>query len=72
MSDRVRLAREIAARTKPRLIEIPREKRSGVPFTEEQLTGYAGRLTAEENGISAASAQHRLACSRHSTGWPGM
>ena len=22
-------------------IEIPREKRSGVPFTEEQLTAYA-------------------------------
>ena len=31
----------LLARTKSRLIEIPREKRSGVPFTEEQLTAYA-------------------------------
>jgi hypothetical protein len=39
MSDRKALAREIAARTKPRFIEIPRE-RGGVrvPFTDEQLT----------------------------------
>ena len=38
MSDRVRLARKIAARTKPRFIEIPRG-RGGVrvPVTEEQL-----------------------------------
>ena len=36
MSDRVKLGREIAARTKPRFIEIPRERRGGkVPFTEE-------------------------------------
>ena len=48
MSDRVRLAREIAAPTKPRFIEIPREKRSGVPFTEEQLNDIRGGLTAEE------------------------
>ena len=49
MSDRVKLAREIAARTKPRFIEIPRE-RGGVrmPFTEEQLTDMRGGLTAEE------------------------
>ena len=41
--------REIAARTKPRFIEIPRE-RGGVrvPFTEEQLTTMRGGLTAEE------------------------
>ena len=31
------LARAIAARTKPRFIEIPREKRNTVPFTEESL-----------------------------------
>jgi hypothetical protein len=48
MSDRIRLAREIAARTKPRFIEIRREKRTGVPFTEEQLTAIRGELTAEE------------------------
>jgi hypothetical protein len=35
MSDRLKLAREIAARTKPRFIEIPRERGGGkVPFTE--------------------------------------
>jgi hypothetical protein len=37
-----------AARTKPRFIEIKHEKRSGVPFTEEQLTAMRGGLTAEE------------------------
>ena len=49
MSDRLKLAREIAARTKPRFIEIPRE-RGGVrvPFTEEQLSAMRGGLTAEE------------------------
>ena len=58
MSDRKVLAREIAARSKPRFIEIkprskvsrpssrrfmeiPRERRSGVPFTEEELTRSA-------------------------------
>ena len=49
MSDRLKLAREIAARTKPRFIEIPRERGGGkVPFTEEQLTAMRGGLTAEE------------------------
>ena len=57
MSDRKALAREIAARTKPRFIEIKpeprrkvsrpssrrfveiaRQRRSGVPFTEDELT----------------------------------
>ena len=49
MSDRKALAREIAARTKPRFIEIPRE-RGGVrvPFTDEPLTAIRGGLTAEE------------------------
>jgi hypothetical protein len=42
------LARAIAARTKPRFIEIKPEKRSGVPFTEEQLSAMRGGLTAEE------------------------
>jgi len=45
MCDRIALARAIAARTKPRFIEIPRET---VPFTEEQLTQMRGGLTAEE------------------------
>jgi len=65
MSDRKVLAREIAARSKPRFIEIkpeprrklpltkrtievPRERRSGVPFTEEELTAIRGGMTAEE------------------------
>ena len=49
MSDRLKLAREIAARTKPRFIEIPRERGGGkVPFTEEQLKQMRGGLTAEE------------------------
>ena len=48
MSDRIALARAIAARTKPRFIEIPREGGGKVPFTEEQLTEMRGGLTAEE------------------------
>ena len=49
MSDRVKLAREIAARTTPRFIEIPRGRGDvRVPFTEEQLTVMRGGLTAEE------------------------
>jgi hypothetical protein len=49
MSDRIALARAIAARTKPRFIEIPRERGGGkVPFTEEQLKQIRGGLTAEE------------------------
>ena len=49
MSDRLKLAREIAARTKPRFIEIPRERGGGkVPFTKEQLSAMRGGLTAEE------------------------
>ena len=49
MSERIALAREIAARTKPRFIEIPRERGGArVPFTEEQLTQMRGGGTAEE------------------------
>jgi hypothetical protein len=49
MSDRKALAREIAARTTPRFIEIPRERKGvKVPYTEEQLTAMRGGLTAEE------------------------
>jgi hypothetical protein len=48
MTDRLKLAREIAARTKPRFIEIPRERRRSVAFTEQQLTAMRGGLTAEE------------------------
>ncbi len=44
MSDRLKLALAIAARTKPRFIEIPREKRSRVPFTEEKLNSIRGGL----------------------------
>lgn len=42
MSDRLKLAREIAARIKPHFIEMPRE-RGGirVPFTDEQLTAIS-------------------------------
>jgi hypothetical protein len=49
MSDRKALARAIAARTKPRLIETPRERGGAkVPFTEDQLNDIRGGLTAEE------------------------
>jgi hypothetical protein len=48
MTDRLALARAIAARTKPRFIEIPRERRSKVPFTEKQLTALRGGLTVEQ------------------------
>lgn len=47
MSDRVKLARAAAARTKPRFIEIPRERRR-VTYTEAQLKELRGGLTAEE------------------------
>jgi hypothetical protein len=48
-SDRIKLAREIAARTKPRFIEIPRERGGAkVAFTEEQLDAMGGGLTAED------------------------
>ena len=40
-------ARTIAARTKPRFIEIPR-KRRGKVYTEEQLAELRGGMTAEE------------------------
>jgi hypothetical protein len=33
---------------KPRFIDIPRERRSNVPFTEEELNSIRGGLTAEE------------------------
>jgi hypothetical protein len=36
ISGRVKLACDIASRTKPRFIDIPRERRSNVPFTEEE------------------------------------
>ena len=49
MSDRKALAREIAARTKPRFIEIARERGGGkVLFTEEQLLVMRGGLIAED------------------------
>jgi hypothetical protein len=64
MRDRVKLAREIAARTEPRFIEIkpeprrkvratfievPRQRGGGrVPVTEAELTAMRGGLTAEE------------------------
>jgi hypothetical protein len=48
MSDRVKLAREIAARTKPRFIEIPRERPSRIIYSEEQLTAMRGGLTVEK------------------------
>jgi hypothetical protein len=67
MSDRKALAREIAARSKPRfieikpeprkvtltrrVIEIPRERNSGVAFTEEELTHRRGGRTAEEHPL---------------------
>lgn len=62
VSDRVKLAREIVARTEPRFIEIKAEPRrratfieipfqrggGRVPFTEAELTAMRGGLTAEE------------------------
>jgi hypothetical protein len=38
----------VAARTKPRFIEIPRERRSKAPLTEEELRAIRGGRTAEE------------------------
>ena len=48
MSDRVKLAREIATRTKPRFIEIPRERQRSIAYTEEQLTAMRDWLTEEK------------------------
>jgi hypothetical protein len=47
MSDRKALAREIAARTKPRFIEIPRERRSKAG-SEKEMRERRGGLSAEE------------------------
>ena len=53
LSDRKALARAIAARTKPRFIETPRERGGAkVPFTEEQLNDIRGGVTAENIGGS--------------------
>ena len=38
----------MAARTKLCFIEMKRERRSGVPFSEGQLAAKRGGLTAEE------------------------
>jgi hypothetical protein len=48
MSNRKALARATAACTKPRFIKIPRERRSKVPFTEEELRANRGGRAAEE------------------------
>jgi hypothetical protein len=48
MSYRKALARAIAARTKPRFIEITRERCSKVPFTEEELHAIRVGRTAGE------------------------
>lgn len=48
MSGRIALGCAIAARTKPRFIEIPREKRMPVPITKEEPAVMRGGLTAEE------------------------
>ena len=48
---KLKLVREIAACTKPRFVEISREKRSVVPLTEEQLAATRGGLTAEEHRL---------------------
>jgi hypothetical protein len=47
MSDRKALAREIAARTKPRFIDIPPKRRRKY-LTEEEMTAMRGGRTAEE------------------------
>ena len=39
---------KVAVSQEARFIEIPRERRSYVPFTEAQLTAMRGGLTAEE------------------------
>jgi hypothetical protein len=48
VSDRVKLAREIAARTKPRFIEIPRERKRSVSYSEVEYREMRGGLSAEE------------------------
>jgi hypothetical protein len=37
----------IVDQIKPRFIEIPREKRSSLPFTEEQLTAIRGGVSED-------------------------
>jgi hypothetical protein len=48
MTGKIKLARKIAARSKPRFIEIPRERKSKVHYTEEQLRELRGGITVEE------------------------
>jgi len=65
MSDRIALARAIAARTKPRFIEIPRET---VSFTEEQLSEMRGGLTAEEYRWKLIRQHSRKLCEQKQQG----
>ena len=69
MSDRIALARAIAARTKPRFIEIPRKRGGGkVPFTEEQLSEIRGGLTAEEYRWKLIRQHSRKLCEQKQQG----
>jgi hypothetical protein len=73
MSDRKALAREIAARTKPRFIEIPREPRSKafrssssfveIPRERRSRVPFTEEeLTAIRGGMTAEEYRWRLIC----------
>jgi hypothetical protein len=42
------LRNKVSRPSSRRFVEIARERRSGVPFTEEELTAIRGGLSAEE------------------------
>ena len=68
-AQRVALARAIAARTKPRFIEIPRERGGGkVPFTEEHLSEIRGGLTVEEYRWKLIRQHSRKLCEQKQQG----
>ena len=61
MSDHLKLAREIAARTKPRFIDIPRERGGGkVPF--HPGAAFSDPRWADRRGISVGKLMALKAC----------
>jgi hypothetical protein len=48
MSNRVKLAREIAARTEPRFVDIPRNPGRHINYTDEQLAAMREGMTVEQ------------------------
>ena len=69
MSDRIALAREIAAGTKPRFIEIPRERgEERCPSPRSSSSAMRGGLTAEEYRWKLIRQHSRKLCEQKQQG----